>query len=78
MIKERVLRLIDRRTVVAVFVVVLLFALSLRGEKIALSAIDGMVYVALGITAGNSAQTAFKAFATRGKSKVKKESSAKE
>jgi NhaP-type Na+/H+ or K+/H+ antiporter len=74
MIKQKLLRLVDRRTVIAAFVITLLFILAFRSEKLGMSAIDGMVYVAIGIAAGNSAEHAFRAFASRGKPKKEKES----
>ncbi len=65
MLKEKLLNLVDRRTIVVGFVVTLLFALAFKGEKIALAAIDGMVFVAISLVGSNAAQHSLKAFAAR-------------
>lgn len=62
-LRANLLSLIDRRTIVTVIVVSLLFILAWRGVGVA-EAIDGMVFVCVALVGANSAQKSLVAWAT--------------
>lgn len=63
-LRTNLLSLIDRRTIVTVIVVSLLFILAWRGVGVA-EAIDGMVFVCVALVGGNVTQKAAEAWAGR-------------
>jgi hypothetical protein len=73
-LKTQTLSLVDRRTVITLIVVCLLFTLAWRGVGIE-AAIDGIVFVAVALIGSNAAQRSLRAWAyvKRPKKPTKKE-----
>lgn len=70
--KQKILKLIDRRTVITVMACSFLFLLAYK-EIETRAAIDAIALIVIGLIGGNAAQRSFIAFARRSSKKPKKD-----
>lgn len=61
--KNKLLALVDRRTIVTLIVNAMLFVLAYRSEKIALASLDAITYITIALVGATAAQKGLVAIA---------------